>query len=65
MTPISTDRPAPRDPAPRAAPRPYARPSLTPLGTIASSTAGPDGERTLDMLVGDVGGFRMDPDPTS
>ena len=58
MTP--TDHTTP--PAPAAS---YVAPTLTPLGTVASTTAGPDGDKTLDGLVGDDGGFRMDDDMTS
>ena len=58
--------PAPPHDAPRAcAAPPYAAPSLTPLGTISSSTAGPDGAKTLDGLVGDDGGFVMRDDTAS
>ena len=60
MTPPMTDHPAP-PPAPSA----YVAPALTPLGTVSTVTAGPDGARTLDGLVGDDGGFRRMDEPTS
>lgn len=49
--------------APRADAKPYDAPGLTPLGEIASLTAGPD-EGTLDQLAGGNGGF-LPPDPSS
>ena len=59
MTPNPTPahRPAPPVPA-----RPYAAPALTPLGEIASATAGPDKTpgKMLDMLYGGDGGFDRD-----
>ncbi|MDT7857596.1 hypothetical protein RQM47_13165 [Rubrivirga sp. S365] len=65
MTTPPTDRPAPpAHGAPRSRP-PYAPPTLTPLGTVAARTAGPDGEKTLDALVGSDGGFLRDDEPTS
>ncbi len=43
---------------PEPAPTPYAAPSLVPLGTVETGTAGPvaDGGN-IDQLVGLVGGF--------
>lgn len=57
MTPTDSlntrHHPAPPD----AAKRPYDAPGATPLGTIGAVTAGPDGTKTLDALVGNDGGF--------
>lgn len=54
-----TDRPTGADrPAPSPL-RPYDVPALTPLGAVGAVTAGPDGEKTLDGLVGSDGGFRQ------
>ena len=61
MTTDTTSHPAP----PRPALRPYDAPEATALGTISSVTAGPDGTKTLDGLVGDDGGFVMRDDMTS
>lgn len=37
--------------------RPYEAPTLTTLGTVNAVTAGPDGDKNIDMIVGDEGGF--------
>ena len=57
--------PPPHPTPPHETHRTYAPPSLTPLGTIASSTAGSDGAKTLDGLIGEDGGFVMRDDMTS
>ena len=46
-------------------PRPYTQPALVALGSIDGLTAGPDGAKTLDGIVGGAGGFTQDEDPTS
>ena len=53
----------PTDPTPAPEPRPYAAPSLTPLGAVDALTAGPDGG-AIDQIFGGSGGFQ-DTDATS
>ena len=62
-TDLDTARPALLTPARH----PYAPPALSALGSISSATAGSDGAKTLDGLIGEDGGFAMadDMDPTS
>ena len=64
MTDSTTARPAPLPVSPPA-PRPYAPPALALFGEVGALTAGPDGDKTLDGLVGDDGGFRLADEPTS
>ena len=64
-TTLDTARPAPLTPSGRPARHPYAPPALSALGSISSATAGSDGAKTLDGLIGEDGGFVMRDDMTS
>ena len=63
MTDHTTETPLTAPAGSLSAPRPYACPTVTPLGSVGALTAG-NAAGTLDTLVGGTGGFQ-DPDPTS
>ena len=58
-----TDHTHTAPPSEPLAARPYAAPSLTPLGSVDGLTAGPDGG-SIDQIFGGSGGFQ-DTDATS